>query len=148
MSTTPASDALVSEIAVLADKIRELKLAKEPFTDELARLKELRAQLPPPPPKTEQEIKEANEKSGKGKKAPKVPSTKLILKTPKVSAAPVPVAPSSELALTRPGQLDLTRLSGYQGLPPSRDDCPKAYLLHARVHLCHPRSGHHRHPRV
>ena len=90
MSTTPASDALVSEIAVLADKIRELKLAKEPFTDELARLKELRAQLPPPPPKTEQEIKEANEKSGKGKKAPKVPSTKLILKTPKVEAAPSP----------------------------------------------------------
>ena len=87
-------EALAAEISTLGNQIRELKLAKSPFADEVARLKELKALLPPPPPKTEADTKDGGDKSGKGKKSDKkAVSNKLVLKTPKVSSHSPPVTP-------------------------------------------------------
>lgn len=81
---------LTAEISTLGNRIRELKLEKKPVADEVARLKELKALLPPPPPKSEAELaKEAADKAGKGKGKKTGPKEqgKLVLKTPKVSFA-------------------------------------------------------------
>ncbi|KAL7414313.1 hypothetical protein BDY24DRAFT_386502 [Mrakia frigida] len=86
MSTsTPPSD-LVAEISALGDRIRTLKASKEPFAEEVVKLKELKAQLPPPPPKSAEQIKEESDKSVKQKKGANKglgAHGKLVLKVPK-----------------------------------------------------------------
>ena len=88
MSSTSPSD-LAAEISALGDRIRALKASKEPFAEEVVKLKELKTRLPPPPPKTAEQIKEESDKTVKQKKGDnkgKGAHGKLVLKVPKVSS--------------------------------------------------------------
>lgn len=89
---------LIAEITALGDTIRQLKLNKEPIAEQVAKLKELKALLPPDIKPTKAEDVSATKKAGGGKKS-KQPSTKLVLKVPKVSSAMYMVA----AALSPPG---------------------------------------------
>lgn len=82
-SAAPPPADLDAQIAVLGDRIRQLKVDKQPITAELAELNALKALKP----KTDKPAPAAG--SGSGKKAAggagdKKPSSRLTLKVPKV----------------------------------------------------------------
>jgi hypothetical protein len=83
----PPPSELDSQIAVLGDRIRQLKLAKQPIATELAELnalKDLKPKTDKPAPAS------APAAGGAGKKADKKPSSRLTLKVPKVRPPPFP----------------------------------------------------------